>query len=222
MSTLTDTNMSNEAFPFGTSQELYMGYAKVRATRITYVGELGWELYIPTEFAVSVYDRIIEQGRAFGLRHAGYHALNSLRMEKGYRHWGHDITTDDTPIEAGLGFAVCLHKEGGFIGRDALLRQKETGVKKRLAQFVLDDPEPLIYHNEAIWRDGVIVGCITSGMFGHTIGRSIGMGYVNNENGITADFVKSGEYEIEIACTRHAASVSLQPLYDPKNERIRS
>lgn len=222
MSTLTETNMSNESFPFGTSQEIYIGYAKVRAMRITYVGELGWEIYIPTEFALSVYDRIIEKGKAFGLRHAGYHALNSLRMEKGYRHWSHDITIDDTPIEAGLGFAVSFRKEGGFIGKDALLKQKEEGVKKRLVQFILDDPEPLIYHNEPIWRDDVIVGYITSGMFGHTIGRSIGMGYVNNANGATPEFVKSGKYEIEIACERYSARASLQPSYDPKNERIRS
>jgi 4-methylaminobutanoate oxidase (formaldehyde-forming) len=222
MSTMTDTNMSNEAFPFGTSQEIYMGYAKVRASRITYVGELGWEIYVPTEFALSVYDRILEKGKAFGLRHAGYHALNSLRMEKGYRHWSHDITIDDTPIEAGLGFVVSFKKEGGFIGKEALLKQKEEGVKKRMVQFILDDPEPLIYHNEPIWRDDVIVGYITSGMFGHTIGRSIGMGYVNNENGATPDFVSSGKYEIEIACQRYTARASLQPSYDSKNERIRS
>jgi glycine cleavage system aminomethyltransferase T len=221
LSTLTDTKLSNEAFPFGTSQEIYIGYAKVRASRITYVGELGWEIYIPTEFALSVYDRIIEMGKAFGIRHAGYHALNSLRMEKGYRHWGHDITMDDTPLEAGLGFAVSFKKEGGFVGKDALLKQKEEGVKKRLAQFVLDDPEPLIYHNEPIWRNDVIVGYVTSGMFGHTIGRSIGMGYVNNDNGATLDFVNSGKYEIEIACQKYSARASLQPSYDPKNERIR-
>ncbi len=221
MSTLTDNDMSNEAFPFATSQEIFMGYAKVRASRITYVGELGWEIYIPTEFTASVYDLIIEKGKAFGLRHAGYHALNSLRMEKGYRHWSHDITIDDTPLEAGLGFVVSFKKEGGFIGKDALLKQKEEGIKKRMVQFILDDPEPLLYHNEPVWRDDVIVGYITSGMFGHTIGRSIGMGYVNNEEGVTPDFVKSGKYEIEIACKRYPASASLRPSYDPKNERIR-
>jgi len=222
MSTLTDADMSNDAFPFGTSQEIFMGYAKVRASRITYVGELGWEIYIPTEFAQSVYDLIIEKGKAFDLEHAGYHALNSLRMEKGYRHWGHDITIDDTPIEAGLGFAVSMKKEVDFIGRDALLKQKEEGVKKRMVQFILEDPEPLLYHNEPIWRDDVIVGYITSGMFGHTIGRSIGMGYVNNEDGATRDFVMSGKYEIEIACKKYPAQAFLKPSYDPKNVRIRS
>ncbi|MDH3651171.1 MAG: FAD-dependent oxidoreductase [Saprospiraceae bacterium] len=221
LSTLTDANMSNEAFPFGTSQEIFIGYAKVRASRITYVGELGWEIYIPTDFAQSVYDQIIERGKAFDLKHAGYHALNSLRIEKGYRHWGHDITIDDTPLEAGLGFAVSFKKEGGFIGKDALLKQKEDGVKKRLVQFILKNPEPLLYHNEPIWRNDVIVGYITSGMFGHTIGRSIGMGYVNNQDGATPEFVKSGNYEIEIACKRYPAHASLKPSYDPKNERIR-
>ena len=155
------------------------------------------------------------------LKHAGYHALNSLRTEKGYRHWSHDITIDDTPLEAGLGFAVAFNKEGGFMGKEALLKQKEEGVKKRMVQFILDDPEPLIYHNEPIWRDDVLVGYITSGMFGFTIGRSIGMGYVKNENGATLDFVKSGIYEIEIACKRYSAQAALRPSYDPKNERIK-
>jgi 4-methylaminobutanoate oxidase (formaldehyde-forming) len=221
MSTMTDTDMSHEAFPFGTSQEIYMGYAKLRASRITFVGELGWELYIPTEFAQSVYDLIVEEGKAFDLKHAGYHAMNSLRTEKGYRHWSHDITIDDTPLEAGLGFAVSFKKECGFIGKEALLKQKEEGVKKRMVQFILDDPEPLIYHNEPIWRDDVIVGYITSGMFGYTIGRSIGMGYVNNQDGATPDWAKSGKYEIEIACKKYSASASLRPSYDPKSERIK-
>ncbi|MCP4461122.1 MAG: FAD-dependent oxidoreductase [Cytophagales bacterium] len=221
MTSLTDTDMSNEAFPFATSQEIFMGYAKVRASRITFVGELGWEVYIPAEMAQSVYDVIIEKGKQYNLTHAGYHALNSCRMEKGYRHWGHDITIDDTPLEAGLGFAVSFKKEGGFIGKEALLKQKEEGIKKRMVQFILDDPEPLLYHNEPIWRDDKIVGYITSGMFGHTIGRSIGMGYVNNEEGATLDFVRSGKYEIEVACKRYSASAATQPSYDPKNERIK-
>ncbi|MBF0278430.1 MAG: GcvT family protein [SAR324 cluster bacterium] len=221
ISTLSNADLSNQAFPFGTSQEIDLAYAKIRASRISYVGELGWELYIPTEFAPSVYDRIVEAGQSFNLKHAGYHALNSLRIEKGYRHWGHDISPDETPIEAGLEFAVSLHKNGGFIGRDALLKQKERGIKKKLVMFALDDPEPLLYHNEPIWRDDQIVGYITSGMFAHTLGRSIGLGYVEHAEGITTEFVNSGNYQIEIACDRYPAQASLRPFYDPKSERVR-
>jgi len=218
---LTDADLSNEAFPFGTSQEIDFAYAKVRATRITYVGELGWELNMPTEFALGIYDALVQEGKAFDLTHCGYHALNSLRIEKGYRHWGHDITDEETPIEAGLGFAVKLNKGVDFLGRDLLQSQKDEGVTKRMASFLLDDEEPLLYHNEPIWRDDKIVGYITSGMFGYTLGRSIGMGYVNNPDGVTAAYVKSGNYEIEVAGERIPAQVSLRPLYDPKGERTK-
>ncbi|MGA0595882.1 GcvT family protein [Enterovirga sp. CN4-39] len=219
---LTDADLSNEAFPFATSQIIDLGYARIRASRITYVGELGWELYIPTEFAQGVYDRIASAGEAHGLKLAGYHAMNSLRMEKGYRHWGHDITDEDTPLEAGLGFAVAMNKPGEFIGREALLRQKERGLTRRLVQFSLDDPEPLLYHNEPILRDGTIVGRVTSGMFGHTIGRSIGLGYVENRGEVvTADFINGGGFEIEVAGSRFKATASLKPFYDPGNLRVK-
>jgi 4-methylaminobutanoate oxidase (formaldehyde-forming) len=218
---VTDADLSNDAFPFGTSQEINLAYAKVRASRISYVGELGWELYIPAEFALGVYDAIVAAGDAVELKHAGMHAMNSLRMEKGYRHWGDDITEEDTPLEAGLGFAVAFDKDADFIGRDALLRQKETGLKRRLVQFALEDPESLLYHDEPIWRDGKIVGRITSGMFGYTIGCAIGMGYVEHEDGVNANFVNAGSYEIEVACERIPARVSLRPFYDPKSERVR-
>ncbi len=222
LQTLTPDDLSNETFPFGTSREIELGYAKVRASRITYVGELGWELYIPTEFATGVYDVLVEAGEAFGLKQVGMHAMNSLRTEKAYRHWGHDITDEDTPLEAGLGFAVAWDKPGGFIGREALLRQKEEGVKRRLVQFALDDPEPLMHHNEPIWRNGEIVGYITSGMFGHAVGKSLGMGYVANEDGVDADFINAGTYEIEIACQRYPATASLKPFYDPRSERVKA
>ncbi len=223
LSTLTHSNLSNDAFPFGTSQIIDLGYARVRANRVTYVGELGWELYIPAEYATGVFDVLTEAGAAFGLRHAGYHALNSLRMEKGYRHWGHDISPDETPLEAGLGFVVSWSKPDGFIGRDALLQQKETGVHQRLAQFKLQSPEHLLYHNEPIWRDDVLVGRITSGMFGHTIDASLGMGYVSNgKDFVDKAFVMSGRYDIEVAGERVSASVSLEPFYDPKSLRVRS
>jgi 4-methylaminobutanoate oxidase (formaldehyde-forming) len=223
LSSLTDTDLSNEAFPFGTSRVIDLGYARVRANRLTYVGELGWELYIPAEFAQSVYDEIVCAGRDFELRHAGYHAMNSLRMEKAYRHWGHDITAEDTPLEAGLGFAVAWSKPGGFIGRDALIRQKELGVCRRLVNFKLSSDAQLLYHNEPIWRDGKIVGRITSGMFGHTLGRPIGLGYVRNEEGsATAEWINSGRYEIEVAAERLQAGVSLRPFYDPSSSRIKA
>jgi 4-methylaminobutanoate oxidase (formaldehyde-forming) len=218
---VSDDDFSNEAFPFGTSQPIEIGYAIARASRITYVGELGFEIYLPTEFLPSVFDLLMKEGEGLGLTLAGYHALNSLRMEKGYRHWGHDITTEDTPLEAGLGFAVAFDKNEAFIGRDALLAQRERGLKRRLVQIALEDPEPLMYHEEPIWRDGRIVGSTTSAMYGHTLGRSIALGYVENEAGVDADWITGGRYEVEIACERYPARVSLRPLYDPKGERVR-
>ena len=222
LQSLTPNDLSNDAFPFATSREIELGYGFVRASRITYVGELGWELYIPTEFALAVYDTIVEAGAEFGLKHCGMHAMNSLRIEKAYRHYGHDITDDDTPLEAGLGFAVKLDKPDGFIGRDALLRQKESGVTKRIAQFLLADPEPLLYHNEPILRDGEIKGYVRSGMYGHTLGGAVGLGYIEHEDGVDADYVMSGTYEIEVAGELHAAKPSLKPLYDPRSERVKA
>lgn len=221
LQSLTPDDLSNEAFPFAHSREIELGMGLVRASRITYVGELGWELYVPTDFAAHIFEVIMEAGPEFGLMPAGLHALNSLRIEKAYRHWGHDITESETPIEAGLGFAVKTDKPS-FIGRDAILRQKENGVKARLVQFALSDTEAMLYHNEPVYRDGTIVGNIESGMFGHTLGAAIGLGYVNNEEGVDADFVKSGSYEIEVAGQRIPATASLRPMYDPKSERIKS
>ena len=222
LSRLTDADLSNEAFPFLTSKDIYLGYAPVRASRITYVGELGWELYIPSEYACNVYDSIVEEGGEFGLMHAGYHALDSLRLEKAYRSWGHDITSVDTPLEAGLRFAVAFDKGVDFIGRDALLRQSERGLEKRLAIFVLEDPEPLLLGDEPIYRDGVIVGRTTSGNYGHALGRSVAMGYLENEEGATPGWIRSGSYEIEVATESFSANVRLGPPYDPKSEKIKA
>jgi 4-methylaminobutanoate oxidase (formaldehyde-forming) len=222
LSQVTDADLSNEAFPFGTAQEIEVGYAMVHALRVTYVGELGWELYVPSEFAPGVFDTVMAEGGDHGLKLAGMHVLDGCRMEKAFRHWGHDITDEDTPLEAGLGFAVRFDKNADFIGRDALLRQKEEGrLTKRLVQFALEDPEPLLYHNEPIWRDGEMVGYLTSGNYGHHLGRAIGLGYVSHPDGVDAEFVKSGSYEIEVACERFAAQASLRPLYDPKAERVK-
>ena len=222
LQSLSPDDLSNKNFPFGTSREIELGYGYVRASRISYVGELGWELYMPTEFTTGIYDLLIKAGVEYGLRPVGMHAMNSLRMEKAYRHYGHDITDADTPLEGGLGFAVKLDKAGGFIGRDALLRQKEAGLNKRLVQFLLNDPDPMLYHNEPIWRDGALTGYIRSAMYGHTLGGAVALGYVENPDGVDADYVQSGAYEIEIAGVRYPATASLRPLYDPKSERIKA
>ena len=219
---LTDADLSTEAFPFGSSQEIDFAFARLRATRMTYVGELGWELYVPTEYAQHVYDAIVREGAGFDLLHCGYHALNSLRIEKGYRHWGHDIGAEDTPIEAGLGFAVNFRKDISFNGRDILLKQKQQGVTKRLVMFALEDKKPLLYHNEPIWRNNQIVGHISSGMFGYTLGAAIGMGYITGDEVITPDYIMSGAYEIEVAGERIPARASLRPYYDPKSLRVRA
>jgi glycine cleavage system T protein len=223
LATLTDADLTNAAFPFGTSQLIDLGYARVRASRITYVGELGYELYMPTEFAQGVYDAIMAAGSDFGLCQAGYHAMNSLRMEKAYRHWGHDISDEDTPLEAGLHFAIAWDKQGGFTGREALLKQRETGLKRRLVALALDEhPGRLLYHNEPIWRDGVLVGRITSGMYGHHVGASLGLGYVaNGGEKVTPEWIGAGRYEIEVAGERVPARASLKPFYDPASERVR-
>jgi 4-methylaminobutanoate oxidase (formaldehyde-forming) len=185
------------------------------------MGELGWELYIPTEFAPSVYDSVLELGTDFGLKHVGAHAINSLRIEKAYKHWGHDITDEDTPLEAGLGFAVDWEKPIGFIGRAALLRQKDEGVKKILVQLMLEDSEKLLYHNEPIYRNGRIVGYVTSAMYGHTLGGAIGLGYIGNSSVIDNEFVISGSYEVGVVGKKVPATVSLKPIYDPKNQRVK-
>jgi glycine cleavage system aminomethyltransferase T/glycine/D-amino acid oxidase-like deaminating enzyme len=218
---VADADLSNDAFPFGTSREIDVAYARVRATRLSYVGELGWELYIPSEFAVGVYDAVLAAGRDIGVRHVGFHAVNSLRIERGYRHWGHDITDEDTPLDAGLGFTIAFDKPGGFIGRDALVRERDKPQTRRLVQFALTDPAPLLYHDEPVLRDGEIVGYLTSGMYGHTIGSAVGMGYVTAPVHISADWIAAGAFKIEVAGERFASRASLRPFYDPAGDRVR-
>jgi glycine cleavage system aminomethyltransferase T/glycine/D-amino acid oxidase-like deaminating enzyme len=222
LATLSDADLSTAGFPFATSQIIDLGYARVRASRITYVGELGYELYIPTEFAQSVYDEIVAAGPTFGLRLAGYHALNSLRMEKAYRHWGHDISDEDTPLEAGLHFAIAWKKAGGFVGREALERQREAGLRRRLVAVALGRTDRMLYHNEPIWRNGELVGRISSAMFGHTVGAPLGLGYLANGGApVTPEWIAAGHYEVEVADERIPARVSLQPFYDPASERVK-
>jgi 4-methylaminobutanoate oxidase (formaldehyde-forming) len=217
------TDFSNEAFPFGTSKIIEIGYAQVRASRITYVGELGWELYIPGEFALHVYERLRAAGEEFGLKPAGMHAMNSCRMEKGYRHWGDDISVADTPLEAGLGFAVAWDKPVEFIGKQALLAQKAKGAPtRRLLQFRLADTDRPLYKEEPVLVNGKPAGSITSGMYGHRIGASLGMGYVRAAGPITADWVAAQKFEIEIGWERFAAVAQLAPFYDPKLEKVKA
>jgi len=222
---LSGEDLSNESFPFGTSREIEIGYARVRASRLTFVGELGWELYVPAEFAQHVFDVLVEAGADHGLGHAGYFALNSLRMEKGYRHWGHDIGEEDTPIDAGLGFAVSYDKPGGFIGRDILLKQRESNVRsRRLVGIRLDTDgvEPLLYHEEPILCAGKIIGSVTSGGYGHRLGASLGLGYIQHPDGVDSAFLEGQSFEVEVACERYPASLQLRPFFDPDNSRIKS
>ncbi|MER9673213.1 FAD-dependent oxidoreductase [Mesorhizobium sp. M0208] len=216
---VSPNDFSNENNPFGTFQEIEIGMGLARAHRVTYVGELGWELYVSTDQAAHVFEAIEEAGADVGLKLCGLHTLDSCRIEKAFRHFGHDITDEDNVLEAGLGFAVKTAK-GDFLGRDAVLKKKETGLSRRLVQFRLNDTEPLLFHNEAILRDGRIVGPITSGNYGHHLGGAIGLGYVPCKGESEAD-VLSSSYEIEIAGERFAAEASLKPMYDPKAARVR-
>jgi len=217
------TDFSNEAFPFGTSQIVELGYAPVRASRMTYVGELGWELYIPGEFALHVFERLRDTGAEFGLTLAGMHAMNACRMEKGYRHWGDDVGVEDTNLEAGLGFAVAWDKSVDFHGREALLRQKAEGApKKRLVQFRLKATDRLLYREEPIIANGRPSGAITSGMYGHRVEASSGMGYVRADEPITSDWLAAQEFEIEIGWERYEADAQLAPFYDPTLERVKA
>jgi 4-methylaminobutanoate oxidase (formaldehyde-forming) len=222
LASVTTADMSNEAFPFRTAAEIDIGFARVLCIRITYLGELGYELYIPAEHAVHVYDRLVHAGRAFGLRHAGLKALGSLRMEKGYRDYGHDIDNTDTVLEAGLGFAVALDKPGGFIGRDAVLAQKERGpLRRRLVQVRITDPEPLMFHAEVVRRDGQPAGYIRSASYGFTLGGAVGLAMIDADEPIDQAYLDAGEWTVQIGAEVYPAVASLRPMYDPGNKRIR-
>ena len=217
---VSPNDFSNEHHPFGTFREIEIGMGLARAHRVTYVGELGWELYVSADQTAHVFEAIEAAGADAGLKLCGLHTLDSCRIEKAFRHFGHDITDEDHVLEAGLGFAVKAGK-GDFLGRDAVLRKKEAGLTRRLVQFRLRNPEPLLFHNEAIVRNGEIVGTVTSGNYGHHLGGAVGLGYVPCEGQSAADVLGSS-YEIEIAGERFAADASLQPMYDPKAERVRA
>jgi 4-methylaminobutanoate oxidase (formaldehyde-forming) len=219
MQKVSPNDFSNAAHPFGTAREIEIGMGLARAHRVTYVGELGWELYVSTDQAAHVFETLEAAGEGVGLKLCGLHTLDSCRIEKAFRHFGHDITDEDHVLEAGLGFAVKPEK-GEFVGRKAVLRKQNEGLSRRLVQFRLTDAEPLLFHNEAIIRNGEIVGTITSGNYGHHLGGAIGLGYVPCR-GESAAEVLASDYEIEIAGTRVKAEASLRPMYDPTAERVR-
>ena len=213
-------DFSNEAHPFGTAREIEIGMGLARAHRVTYVGELGWELYVSADQAAHVFETLVEAGEQVGLRLCGLHAMDSCRIEKAYRHFGHDITDEDHVLEAGLGFAVRTDK-GDFIGRDAVLKKREAGLTRRLLQFRLKDPEPLLFHNEPVLRDGRIVGFLSSGNYGHALGAAIGLGYVPCRTDEGPAEMLASDYAIDVAGRIVAAEASLAPLYDPKSGRVR-
>ena len=218
---LTSADLSNAVFPFATSQEIGIAGAPVIALRVTYVGELGWELHVPCEFAVNLFEALVGEGASHGLRPAGYRAIESLRLEKGYRAWGADIGPDHTPLEAGLGWAVKLKTNTPFLGHEALQAQAKAPLTKRLAGFTVD-PEIVLLGRETIYRDGERVGWLSSGGFGYTVDRSIGNGYVRNREGVDRNYLLSGRYELEVATERVPCEINLQPLYDPEAARVKA
>ena len=224
---VTENDLENDNFPFGTCQnivikeELAPEVPAVLALRVTYVGELGWELHMPRDSADSVYEVLMEAGKDSGISNAGYRAIESLRLEKSYRAWGADITADTTPFEAGLGWAVKLKSGTEFIGREALLSKQKQPLKKRLACFTINDPDVVLLGRETIYRNGEVVGWLTSGGWGYTVNKNIGYGYVRNPEGVDSEYFISGTYELEVATVRHSCKLQLGPLYDPKMERVR-
>jgi 4-methylaminobutanoate oxidase (formaldehyde-forming) len=221
LQSLTSADLANEAFPFRAAREIDLGFARVLCARITYLGELGYELFVPTEQATYVYDLIVEAGAAFDLAHVGLKALSSLRMEKAYRDFGHDIDNTDTPHEVGLGFTIDWDKD--FIGRQAVADFRESGaLQRRLAQVRLLDPEPLMFHGEVVYRDGTPVGYVRAASYGHTLGGAVGLAMIETGEPVTAETLSTGTWEIDVAGVRYPAIASLRPMYDPTGARIKA
>ena len=221
LAAVTNADVSNAAFPFGHVREIAIAGHTVRALRITYVGELGWELHVPIAATGEVFDALMKAGAPHGIRPVGYRALELLRLEKGYRAWGSDITPNDTPVEAGLGWAVKLRKNTDFLGRRALEKAAGETLKKRFAGFTVDDPDIVLLGRETILRNGEPVGYLTSGGYGYTIGKNIGYGYVRDADGVSDDFLASGDYELVVAMDAAPAKIWLEPMYDPRAERVK-
>jgi glycine cleavage system aminomethyltransferase T len=222
LAAVTDANVSNAGFPFGHISEIAIAGHTVRALRVTYVGELGWELHVPIAATGEIFDALMAAGAKHGIRPIGYRALESLRLEKGYRAWGSDITPNDTPQEAGLGWAVKLRKNTDFVGRRALEKIIGADLKKRFAGFTVDDPDIVLVGRETILRNGEPVGYLTSGGYGYTLAKNIGYGYVRNADGVSDDFLSSGDYELVVAMERTPAEIHLEPMYDPAMSRIKA
>ncbi|MEM7635166.1 MAG: FAD-dependent oxidoreductase [Pseudomonadota bacterium] len=222
LSAVTDHDVSNEAFPFGHVREIDVAGHSVRALRVTYVGELGWELHVPIAATGEVFDALMAAGATFGVRPVGYRAIESLRLEKGYRAWSSDITPNDTPFEAGLGWAVKLKSDVDFMGRGACERVANQRQVKKLACFTVDDADVVLLGRETILRDGEFAGYLSSGGFGHTVGKPVGLGYVRNQAGVDDDWLQKGRYELVVATERVPASLHLDPLYDPAAARVKS
>jgi 4-methylaminobutanoate oxidase (formaldehyde-forming) len=220
LSRVSDARLSNDAFPFGTARHIGIGMATALAIRITYVGELGWELHIPVDMMATVYDELMASGSDMGITNAGHYAINSLRLEKGYRAWGHELTPDDNPFEAGLSFVLAWDKPVDFLGKAALAELRGGKPDKRMVTFVLKDPDPMLWGSEPIRRDGKVVGYTTSGAYGYSLGGAVAMGYVNNPDGVDAGFIHSGEFEIVVDGCAVPASAHLRPPYDPERKRI--
>jgi len=218
LSKVTNSDLSSAGFPFLAARNIEIGNITVRAVRITYVGELGWELHVPVEEGGLVYETLMDAGKDLGVVNAGHYAINSLRLEKGYRAWGAELSTDDSPLEAGLGFAIDWSKS--FLGREALLKQKQLPLKRQLVIFVVEDPGPMLWGSEPIYRNGQPVGYTTSGSYGHTVGGAVAMGYVNNSAGVNSDFIRSGRFEINVSGERFPARAYLRAPYDPERKRI--
>ncbi len=223
LSALTDADLTDDAFPFGASRLITLGHATVRATRITYVGELGWELYVPAEFAVGVYEDLLAVGTNHGIARGGYYAIESLRLEKGYRAFGRELTPSENPVEAGLLFACKLKSDIAFLGREAVEKARAEGVRKRLAGFRVDSPEPMLWGGELILRDGAAAGQATSAAWGRTVGSAVGLAYLKAADGsvVDADWVRGGSYQVNVGGQLYPITVSLRPLYDPASERVR-
>ena len=218
---ITAADVSNAGFPFGQCREIDIAGAPVRALRLTYVGELGWELHFPIEHAGAVYDAVMAAGHAHGIVNAGYRAIESLRLEKGYRAWAADIGPDYTPLEAGLGWAVKLKGNTPFLGREALSRQQGGALTRRLACFTVDDPDVVLLDRETLYRDGERVGWLSSGGWGYTVAKNIGYGYVRDSRGVTREILEAGSYELEVATRKVPCDLQIGALYDPAMTRIK-